>query len=130
MEETELVTLELLPFGLVAFDLWEAGNAVALKTAVEVDRVMSGIDDFRAYGQSSSGNRVCRRDATTVTSSASAGTIDRGSDGPVFISSNVACLRHVETVLGLMSSSRLSSASEGCDHFIAALTACVVVALQ
>lgn len=36
--------------------------------------------------------------------------------------------RHLATVLGLMPSSLLSTASEVCDRCIAALTACVVVA--
>jgi hypothetical protein len=52
----------------------------------------------------------------------------RGSVGPVFMSSTVARLRHFATVLGLIPSSRLSCASEVCDRRIAALTACVVVA--
>lgn len=67
--------------------------------------------------------------ATRVASSASVSTVDRGSVGPVFISSTVARLRHFATVFGLMLSSRLSCASEACDRCIAALTACVVVAL-
>ena len=42
--------------------------------------------------------------------------VDRGSFGPVFISSTVVRLRHFATVFALMSSSRLSIASEACDH--------------
>jgi hypothetical protein len=38
-------------------------------------------------------------------------------------------LRHFATVFGLIPSSRLSVESEACDRCIAALTACVVVAL-
>ena len=56
-------------------------------------------------------------------------TVERGSAGPVFLSSTVARFRHFATVLGLMPNSRLSCASEACDRCIAALTACVVVAL-
>jgi len=56
-------------------------------------------------------------------------TVERGSVGPVFISSAVARLRHFATVLGLMPNSRLSCESEACDRCIAAQTACVVVAL-
>ena len=46
-----------------------------------------------------------------------------------FISSTVARFRHLATVLGMMPSSLLSAESEACDRCIAALTACVVVAL-
>lgn len=70
-----------------------------------------------------------RRNATTVASSTWVNTVDRGSDGPVFISSTVARFRHFATVLGLIPNSRLSCANEACDRCIAALTACVVVAL-
>jgi hypothetical protein len=56
-------------------------------------------------------------------------TVDGGSADPVLISSIVARLRHFATVLGLVHSSRLNSAGEACDRCIAALTACVVVAL-
>ena len=55
--------------------------------------------------------------------------VDRGSFGPVFMSSTVARFRHLATVFGLMPSSRLSAESEACDRCIAALTANVVVAL-
>jgi len=49
--------------------------------------------------------------------------------GPVFISSTVALLRHLANVFRLIPNSRLSVASEACDHCIAAPTECVVVAL-
>ena len=45
------------------------------------------------------------------------------------MSSTVARFRHFATVLGLMPRSRLNCESEACDRSIAALTACVVVAL-
>jgi hypothetical protein len=72
---------------------------------------------------------VWRRKATIIASSASARTVDRGSVGPVFISSTVARFRHFATVLGFMPSSLPSCASEACDGCVAALRACVVVAL-
>jgi len=62
-----------------------------------------------------------------MASSSSVRTVERGSFGPVFMSSTVARLRHFATVLGLIPSSRLSCASEACDRCIAALTAGVVV---
>ena len=65
-----------------------------------------------------------------MASSSSLRTVERGSLGPVFTSSTVWRLRHLATVLGLIPSSRLSSAIKACDHCIAALTAYVVVALQ
>jgi glycerate kinase len=68
------------------------------------------------------------RHALPATRILSAPTVD-GSVGPVFISATVARLRHFATVLGLMPSSRRSCASAACDRCIAALTACVVVAL-
>lgn len=43
-------------------------------------------------------------------------------------SSKVSRLRHLETVLTLIPSSRLNAALVACDRCIAALTACVVVA--
>ncbi len=49
-------------------------------------------------------------------SSASVSTVERGYVGPVFISSTVTRFRHFATVFGLMPSSRLSCASEACDH--------------
>jgi hypothetical protein len=55
--------------------------------------------------------------------------MDRGSVGQVFTSSTVDRFRHFATVFGSMPSSRLSCVSEACDCCIAALTACVVVAL-
>ena len=94
--------------------------------AEDIDTTMDGC---RAKRQSSSGSNVCRRNATTIASSASVRVVERGSFGPVFRSSTVARLRHFATVLGLMPNSRLSVASEACDRCIAALTACVVVAL-
>ena len=42
----------------------------------------------------SSGNSVWRRKATTIASSASVSTVERGSFGPVFRSSTVARFRH------------------------------------
>ncbi|EXL02361.1 hypothetical protein BG36_15240 [Aquamicrobium defluvii] len=53
----------------------------------------------------------------------------RFSVGPIFMSSGVGRFRHFATVFGLMPSSRLSYASEAWDRVVAALTACVVVAL-
>jgi hypothetical protein len=70
-----------------------------------------------------------RRNATTIASSASVKTVERGSFGPVFRSSTVARFRHLATVFGLIPSSRLSCESEACDRCIAARTANVVVAL-
>ena len=67
--------------------------------------------------------------ATTIASSASGRTKERGSHGSVFMSSNVARLRNFSTVLWVKPKSRLRCASEACDRCIAALTACVVVAL-
>jgi hypothetical protein len=56
-------------------------------------------------------------------------TVDQGFFRLVFMSSTVARLRHFATVFGLMPNSRHNGASEACDHCIAGLTACVVVAL-
>ncbi len=53
----------------------------------------------------------------------------RGSLGQVLRSSTVWRLLHFATVLALMPSSMLSGAIETYDRCIAALTACVVVAL-
>lgn len=69
-----------------------------------------------------------RRRRMTITNS-TVRTVERGSVGPVFMSSTVARCRHFATVFGLMLSSRLNCASEACDRCIAALMACVVVAL-
>jgi hypothetical protein len=93
----------------------------ALKTALWMAGVawrgiFLSVDDCRAQRQSSSGSRVRRRIARTIASPASLSTVDRGSVGLVFISSTVARFRHFATVLGLMPSSRLSCASEACDH--------------
>jgi hypothetical protein len=73
---------------------------------------------------------VWRRNATIAASSGSVKTVERGSVGPVFISSTVARFRHFATVFRLMPSSWLNCESEACDRFIAALTACVVVTLS
>ena len=54
--------------------------------------------------------------AMIIASSASDRTVERGSDGAVFISSTVARLRHFATVLRLMPNSLLNCASEACDH--------------
>jgi hypothetical protein len=70
-----------------------------------------------------------RRNATTAASSASVKVVERGAFGPVFKSWTVVRLRHFATVFGFIPSSRLSVESEACDRCIAALTACVVVAL-
>ena len=67
--------------------------------------------------------------ATTIAASASLSTVDRGSVGPVFISSTLARFRHFATILGLIAGSRLNGASKLCDRCIAARTKCVVVAL-
>ncbi|NUB45623.1 hypothetical protein GEU84_014580 [Fertoebacter nigrum] len=45
------------------------------------------------------------------------------------LSGTVARLRRFATVMGLIPRFRLSSACEACDRCVAALTACVVVAL-
>jgi hypothetical protein len=63
--------------------------------------------------------------AMIIASSAWVSTVDRGARGPVLRSSTVVRFRHLETVFGLIPSSRLSVASEACDRCIAALTACV-----
>lgn len=111
------------------------------KHRCSTDRVKCGIEGSRAERQSSNGSNMWRRNATTIAFSAAVRTVDRGFDGPVFISSTVARLRHVATVSGLMPSSRLSCASpqtrpwtdggrsSTCDRCIAARTACVVEAL-
>jgi len=75
------------------------------------DRVRCGIDDFRARRQSSSRSRAWRRNATTIASSASASTLERGSVGPVLVSSAVACFRRFATAFGVMPTSQLSCAS-------------------
>ena len=106
--------------------------AVALASGLTRDVAGGGVDlgrRCRAQRQSSSGSNVWRRYATTIASSASVSTVERASVGPVFLSSTVARLRHFATVLGLMPNPRLSCASEACDRYIAALTACVVVVL-
>ena len=100
VEKSNWIAFELRPPRLVASDIRQARDAMTLQTAVQ--------------------RRACQvRD----------GRLERGSDGPVFISSTVARFRHFATVLGLISSSLLSVASEACDRCIAALTACVVVPL-
>ena len=52
--------------------------------------------------------------AYSAFSSALVKTVERGSVGPVFISSTVARFRHVATVLGLMPNALLSCESEAC----------------
>jgi hypothetical protein len=129
VKEPDGVALELLPLGLVALDIRQPRDAMALQAAMQRrpgqvrDRRLQGIEAVIQRQQRVAPERHDRA------SSASVRMVDRGSVGPVFRSSTVARLRHFATVLGLMPSSRLSCASEACDRCIAALTACVVVAL-
>ena len=74
------------------------------------------LQSVKASAALSSGSNVCRLKATIIAFSALSKTVDRGSFGPVLRSSTVRRLRHFVTVLGLMPSSRLSVASEACDH--------------
>lgn len=66
------------------------------------------------YRQSSSGSRVWRRKVTTIASSASVRTVERGAFGPALRSLTVSRFRHLATVFGLTPSLRLSTAIEAC----------------
>src|SRR5947207_11761857 len=66
------------------------------------DRVRCGIVACSAYRQSSSGNSVCRRNATTIASSSIDSTVELGCFGPVGRSATKLRLRHLATVFGLM----------------------------
>jgi len=66
------------------------------------ERVKCGIVDCRVYKQSSSGNKVCLRNATMIASSSADNTVDVGSFGPVFLSATELRFFHFATVLGLI----------------------------
>ena len=64
-----------------------------------------------------------------IASSSLLKTVETGTVGPVLRPSTAAPSRHLRTVFGLVSSVILNPEAEACDHWIAALTACVVVAI-
>src|SRR6266576_965868 len=66
------------------------------------DRVRCGIVACSAYRQSSSGSKVCRRNATTIASSSIDSTVELGCFGPAGRSATQLRLRHLATVFGLM----------------------------
>ncbi len=95
------------------------GMSCLCRRRCDEDIVRCGIDGRNAQRQSFSGSRVCRRNATTIASSFSLRTVERGSFAPVFWPSTVLRLRHFATVLGVIPTARLSSAIEACpfrDH--------------
>jgi PAS domain S-box-containing protein len=107
---------------------WLSDGHVNIPSARQAaERIVA--DGHRAGDIVTSIRALARKAAPIIASSASDRTVERGSVGPVFMSSTVVRFRHFATVLGLMPSSRLNCESEACDRCIAALTACVVVAL-
>lgn len=122
VETADGVARESLPFRLVTLDIWKTRNAMPLKTTMHTSAGQER--DGRLYRKrhSSSGSWVRRRTATTIASSSSPRTLERGPLGPVLWSSTACRLRHLATVLGLIPSSRLNSAIKACDRCIAALT--------
>ena len=110
---------------IVAMKVPQPPQGVFLDTAHTWLRITSdgrlrvGIDDFLAEA-------VGQVDKVEVPAQGT--TIERGSPGPVVISSTDVRLRHFATVFGLIARSRLSVASEACDCCITARVACVVVA--
>src|SRR5215831_5703605 len=77
-------------FGQAVFDT--VGSADLVEA---VDRC--GIVGCSAYRQSSSGNSVCRRTATTIASSSIDSTVELGGFGPVGRSATKLRLRHLAT---------------------------------
>ncbi|MBM2347089.1 hypothetical protein JQX24_17995 [Marivita cryptomonadis] len=110
VEETDRTALELLALWLITRHLISA-RCHATEGNDAVPAVSGAGKKAEDHRQSSSGNSVCRRNATIMASSATVRTVERGSFGPVFKSSTVARLRHFATVLGLMPSSLLNCAS-------------------
>src|SRR5438067_11409216 len=66
------------------------------------DRVRCGIVGCSAYRQASSGNSVCRRNATTIASCSIDSTVELGCFGPVGRSATKLRLRHLAAVFGLV----------------------------
>ena len=130
VEKADGVALEILAFGLVAFDIWKARDAGALQAPVQ--RRPSHVRDL---GPQSIETIVYRQQRMTREHDnhsllGSVRTVGCSSVGPVFILSTVARSLHFATVFGMMPSSRPNCVSEACDRCIAALTACLAVALQ
>ena len=57
----------------------------------------------RAYRQSSSGSKVCRRNATHIASCSGVSAVEQGCVGPIGASWTYVRFVHLATVFGLMS---------------------------
>ena len=102
MKIADRVGLEFPLGGGLAFNLRQSQFRVFAST----DEAMSasggwGMVGCRAYRQSSSGSKVCLRNATTTASSSADGTVDLGSFGPVGRSETEVRALHLAIVLGL-----------------------------
>ena len=111
VKEPDGIALELLAVGFVAFDIWQARDAMPLQTPVKRrprqvrDRGLQGVE------------AVAQRQERVPSEGDNHRLLGLGQDdgsgsvGPVFMSPTVARLRHFATVLGSIPSSRLSCAS-------------------
>ena len=96
------IGLELLLGGLVAFDLRQPGDAVALQAAMQRrtrkmrDRRLQGVEAIVERQQG------VPRKATMIASSSTVRTVDFGAFGPVFRSAVEARFFHFPTVFGLI----------------------------
>ena len=109
MEIADRIGLEFAFGGGFAFDLRQPGDPVALRHRGRDERVRCGMVGCRAYRQSSSGNKVCLRKATTTASSSTDRTVDLGSFGPVGRSETEGRAFHLATVFGLTRSASQAS---------------------
>ena len=115
VDEAGRVALEPLALRLAPSTSGSREMSWRCRHRCSADRIRWGIEGCRAWGQWSNGSSVCCREATTIASSVSVGTDERGSFGPVCRSSTVARFRHFAAVLRLIPSSLLGAASDACD---------------
>src|SRR6516162_2120164 len=113
----------------VAFDVRQPADAMALIAAMKRRPRQVWDGGLQGIKAISSGKSVCLRKATAIASSSSAKTVERGSFGPMGASWTKDRFFHLATVLGLMPWRSASSLAVAFDRCIAALIACVVVAL-